>query len=161
MPLISSNRAKHFSGDSYQERSFYDCPDYIQLGPTSRIIFHETLGEGNYGRVYRGTLEEGSASMPVALKTLHDDRPDILERTLIDDFHREVEIMKTLRHKNIVRFIRFIDDPPKFVVVMEYVPQGSLLSFLGYQRYNLQELDLLRMARDIANVSVNRFRRHS
>ncbi|XP_050081672.1 tyrosine-protein kinase hopscotch isoform X2 [Anopheles aquasalis] len=149
MPLISSNRAKHFSGDSYQEQSFYDCPDYIQLGPTSRIIFHETLGEGNYGRVYRGTLEEGSASMPVALKTLHDDRPD-MERTLID-FHREVDIMKTLRHKNIVRFIRFIDDPPKFVVVMEYVPQGSLLSFLGYERYNLQELDLLRMARDIAN----------
>uniref|UniRef100_A0A2M4CTN1 Putative tyrosine protein kinase n=1 Tax=Anopheles darlingi TaxID=43151 RepID=A0A2M4CTN1_ANODA len=149
MPLISANRAKHFSGDSYQERTFYDCPDYIQLGLTSRIIFHETLGEGNYGRVYRGTLEEGSASMPVALKTLHDDRPD-MERTLID-FHREVEIMKTLRHKNIVRFIRFIDDPPKFVVVMEYVPQGSLLSFLGYERYNLQELDLLRMARDIAN----------
>ncbi|XP_035781041.1 tyrosine-protein kinase hopscotch-like isoform X2 [Anopheles albimanus] len=149
MPLISSNRAKHFSGDSYQERSFYDCPDYIQLGPTSRIIFHETLGEGNYGRVYRGTLEEGSASMPVALKTLHDDRPD-MELTLTD-FQREVDIMKSLRHKNIVRFIRFIDDPPKFVVLMEYVPQGSLLSFLGYQRYNLQELDLLRMARDIAN----------
>ncbi|XP_058062989.1 tyrosine-protein kinase hopscotch [Anopheles bellator] len=147
MPLIS-NRANHFSGDSYLEKTFYDCPDYIQHGG-ARIFFHETLGEGNYGRVYRGTLEEGNTSMVVALKTIHDDRPDM--GRVRDDFIREVDIMKSLRHRNIVHFIRFIDDHDKLVVVMEYVAQGSLLSFLGYQRHNLEELDLLRMARDIAN----------
>ncbi|XP_053673855.1 tyrosine-protein kinase hopscotch [Anopheles nili] len=146
LPLLS-NHANRFSGDSYLERTFYDCPDYIQHG-NARVLFHNMLGEGNYGRVYRGTLEEGNTSMEVALKTIYDDRPDMGRAK--DDFRREVDIMKSLRHKNIVQFICFIEDMDKLVVVMEYVPNGSLLTYLGYKRYDLEQLHLLRMARDIA-----------
>uniref|UniRef100_A0A182JDY1 Protein kinase domain-containing protein n=1 Tax=Anopheles atroparvus TaxID=41427 RepID=A0A182JDY1_ANOAO len=150
-PLLPVHRPRRFSGDSFRERTFYDCPDYIQHG-SARIVFHSTLGEGHYGRVYRGTLEEGINSVEVALKTIQDDRidrPDM--KRARDDFRREVDIMKSLQHKNIVRFITFIEELDKLVVVMEYVPKGSLLSFLGYQRYDLEEKDLLQMARDIAN----------
>ncbi|XP_058167943.1 tyrosine-protein kinase hopscotch [Anopheles ziemanni] len=149
-PLLS-NHANCFSGDSFRERTFYDCPDYIQHG-NARIVFHNTLGEGHYGRVYRGTLEKNNDSFEVALKTIQDDRPDRSDlKRVRDDFRREVDIMKGLRHKNIVRFIMFIEELDKLVVVMEYVPKGSLLSYLGYQRPTLEEKDLLQMARDIAN----------
>ncbi|XP_041774912.1 tyrosine-protein kinase hopscotch [Anopheles merus] len=149
LPLLS-NSINRFSGDSYYEKTFVNCSDYIQLSGSERIFFHNMLGEGNYGRVYRGTLErDNQAPRDVALKTIYDDRPDL--GRVKDDFRREVDIMKNLRHTNIVEFICFIEELDKLVVVMEYVPLGSLLAYLGYMRYELKELDLLWMARDIAN----------
>uniref|UniRef100_A0A182TA85 Protein kinase domain-containing protein n=1 Tax=Anopheles maculatus TaxID=74869 RepID=A0A182TA85_9DIPT len=149
LPLLS-NPINRFSGDSYYEKTFVNCSDYIELNSGERIFFHNMLGEGNYGRVYRGTLErDNHPAREVALKTIYDDRPDL--GRVKDDFRREVDIMKSLRHNNIVEFIRFIEEHDKLVVVMEYVPMGSLLSYLGYKRYDLKEPDLLWMARDIAN----------
>uniref|UniRef100_A0A182QBQ8 Non-specific protein-tyrosine kinase n=1 Tax=Anopheles farauti TaxID=69004 RepID=A0A182QBQ8_9DIPT len=148
LPLLCNN-TNWFSGDSYYEKTFNGCPDYIQHG-SERICFHNMLGEGNYGRVYRGVLErEGKPPREVALKTIYDERPDL--GRVRDDFRREVDIMKNLRHTNIVEFICFIEEQDKLVVVMEYVPMGSLLSYVGYKRYDLKEPDLLWMARDIAS----------
>jgi hypothetical protein len=67
--------------------------------------FHERLGEGGYGVVYRGTLpaeaEDGrAAAMEVAVKKFTRD-----DARCVEDFVKEVDIINRLRHKNIVPLI--------------------------------------------------------
>jgi alpha-tubulin suppressor-like RCC1 family protein len=56
------------------------------------LIFQERLAEGSFGIVFRGMYHNS----PVAIKMIkHDD-------TTMDDFKQEVQVMKSLRHPNIV-----------------------------------------------------------
>jgi hypothetical protein len=67
--------------------------------------FHEQLGEGAYGVVYKGTLpaeaDDGRAeAMQVAVKKFMRD-----DARCVEDFVKEVDIINRLRHKNIVPLI--------------------------------------------------------
>ncbi|XP_058814821.1 tyrosine-protein kinase hopscotch [Topomyia yanbarensis] len=157
-PLISNGGSSQYSvgsysgwGQSQAERFLYDCPDFIELPRGAKVIFQGELGQGYYGKVYRGCIDDGKYSIEVALKTINNFGNSMDIDKAVKDFKREVSIMKRLNHRNIVRFIDFIDEPDKLVVVMEYVENGSLLDFLSYKRYDLTKLNLLRFAKDIAN----------
>jgi hypothetical protein len=67
--------------------------------------FHEQLGEGAYGVVYKGTLpaeaDDGRAeAMQVAVKKFMRD-----DARCVEDFVKEVDIINRLRHKNIVPLV--------------------------------------------------------
>ncbi|XP_055594135.1 tyrosine-protein kinase hopscotch [Uranotaenia lowii] len=157
-PLISNGGSSQYSGGSddgmNQDQAnafFYDCPDYIELPDGAKIIFQGEIGQGYYGRVFKGCIDYGNdtAMRKVALKTIHNNASNMMQTIL--DFKREVAIMQKLNHENIVQFNKFIDERDKLVVVMEYMENGSLLDFLGYNRHRLTKQDLLRFAKDIAN----------
>ncbi|XP_055540141.1 tyrosine-protein kinase hopscotch [Wyeomyia smithii] len=157
-PLISNGGSTHYSAGSYSggwgqsqaERFLYDCPDFIELPDGTKVIFQGELGQGHYGKVYRGCLDDGKYSKEVALKTINNFGNAMDMDKAVKDFKREVSIMKRLNHRNIVKFINFIDEPDKLVVVMEYVENGSLLDYLSYTT-DLKKMNLLRFAKDIAN----------
>lgn len=157
-PLISNGGSSHYSSGSTNgwaqpqaERFLYNCPDFIELPRGAKVIFRGELGQGHYGKVYRGSIDDGKYARDVALKTINNFGTMAEMDRAVTDFKREVAIMKKLQHPNIVRFIDFIDEPDKLVVVMEFVENGSLLDYLSYKRYDLTKPVLLRFAKDIAN----------
>jgi serine/threonine protein kinase len=90
----------------------------------NRFYILSLLGEGGMGKVYLAT--DQNAGQQVAVKVLAPQlsaKPEMLER-----FHREAEALRQLDHPNIVRFVDAFSHEGQFVIVMEYVPGGSLHS---------------------------------
>jgi eukaryotic-like serine/threonine-protein kinase len=84
------------------------------------------LGKGAMGTVYRAT--EAQYGREVALKIISSDLivdPDMLER-----FKREGEALSKLKHPNIVGYLDAFQHGEHYVIVMEYVSEGSLYDLI-------------------------------
>lgn len=80
------------------------------------------LGEGGFGRVYRGVLEDGTE---VAVKVLkRDDHQGGRE------FLAEVEMLSRLHHRNLVKLIGICTEERSRALVYELIPNGSVESHL-------------------------------
>lgn len=85
--------------------------------------FHESriLGEGGFGRVYQGTLEDGTL---IAVKVLkRDDHQGGRE------FAAEIEMLSRLHHRNLVKLIGICVEETR-CLVYELIPNGSVESHL-------------------------------
>ena len=101
---------------------------------------------GGYGEVYQAEYRE----MTVAVKKLQGVHQDLHRIEL--EFEREIEVMRTIRHPNIVLFLgggRYHDDGCPFLVV-EYMPRGSLATILKNKEIHLEESLKIRFAVDAA-----------
>ncbi|XWS17410.1 hypothetical protein CRYUN_Cryun33cG0064900 [Craigia yunnanensis] len=80
------------------------------------------LGEGGFGRVYSGVLEDGTE---VAVKVLkRDDQQGDRE------FLAEVEMLSRLHHRNLVKLIGICTEERNRCLVYELIPNGSVESHL-------------------------------
>jgi len=88
---------------------------------TDRFSSQRVLGEGGFGRVYSGTLDDGSE---VAVKLLtrndHGDR----------EFIAEVEMLSRLHHRNVVKLLGLCIEGRRRCLVYELVCNGSVESHL-------------------------------
>lgn len=85
------------------------------------------LGEGGFGLVYRGTLEDGTK---VAVKLLkRDDQQGSRE------FLAEVEMLSRLHHRNLVKLIGICTEEHCRCLVYELIPNGSVDSHLHGIKY--------------------------
>eukprot|EP00258_Populus_trichocarpa_P038511 XP_024454530.1 LOW QUALITY PROTEIN: probable receptor-like serine/threonine-protein kinase At4g34500 [Populus trichocarpa] len=80
------------------------------------------IGEGGYGVVYRGVLQDGSV---VAVKNLLNNKGQAEK-----EFKVEVEAIGKVRHKNLVRLIGYCADGSSRMLVYEYVDNGNLEQWL-------------------------------
>lgn len=83
------------------------------------------LGNGHFGVVRLGTLINGP-STKYAIKTI--DKQKVKKELHL--LKRELEILKTLDHPNIVKFYETYQDENYFHLVMEYLSGGELLDRL-------------------------------
>ncbi|KAK9304330.1 hypothetical protein QLX08_004310 [Tetragonisca angustula] len=131
------------NGSLGQMRGIYE------LDIDCNVILQGRIGQGFYGEVYRGTLERENGKdiepQQVAIKKL---KTRALEAD-IRDFEREIAIMKTLKHPNVVEILGVISEP-EVCLVMEYVKHGSLQSYLSIHKQELTHRRLLGFALDIA-----------
>ncbi|XP_057448517.1 cysteine-rich receptor-like protein kinase 3 [Lotus japonicus] len=95
--------------------------------------FHDSnkLGEGGSGSVYKGALPDGTT---VAIKRLSFNTTQ-----WADHFFNEVNLIKDLQHKNLVKLLGCSITGPESLLVYEYVPNLSLHDHLSVRR-NLQQL---------------------
>lgn len=80
------------------------------------------VGEGGYGIVYKGVLEDGST---VAVKNLLNNKGQAEK-----EFKVEVEAIGKVRHKNLVGLVGYCADGPQRILVYEYVDNGTLEQWL-------------------------------
>nr|CAD1839789.1 unnamed protein product [Ananas comosus var. bracteatus] len=92
------------------------------------------LGEGGFGRVYKGRLE--SISQIVAIKQL--DRNGLQGNR---EFLVEVLMLSLLHHPNLVNLIGYCADGDQRLLVYEYMPLGSLEDHLHDPSPDKKSLD--------------------
>ncbi|KAJ8680242.1 hypothetical protein QAD02_016029 [Eretmocerus hayati] len=92
------------------------------------LVFLHDIGEGCFGKVFKGELICGDSSEVVAIKVLKDNA----SREAEEDFMREVDIMSTFRHENILSLIGVVlrDSTNSPWMVFEYMPYGDLAEVL-------------------------------
>ncbi|KAM7407747.1 hypothetical protein PAMA_003479 [Pampus argenteus] len=88
----------------------------------------EVLGRGAYGTVYCGLTGQGQL---IAVKQVSLDASDSEAATReYSRLQEEVELLKTLRHANIVGFLGTSLYQNMVSIFMEYIPGGSIASIL-------------------------------
>jgi serine/threonine-protein kinase len=92
----------------------------------------EVLGSGAMGVVFRGTHE--TTGRPVAVKIVHAELSQ--KGKVFDRFEREAEILKQLRHPNIVRWLAWGRFKGTSYFAMEYV-EGPTLERILQERGEL------------------------
>ncbi|TYI73693.1 hypothetical protein E1A91_D07G147300v1 [Gossypium mustelinum] len=82
------------------------------------------LGEGGFGRVFKGVLSDGTS---VAIKRLTNGGPQGDKEFLV-----EVEMLSRLHHRNLVKLVGYYSsrDSSQNLLCYELVPNGSLESWL-------------------------------
>ncbi|KNA24458.1 hypothetical protein SOVF_015620 [Spinacia oleracea] len=77
------------------------------------------LGEGGFGGVYKGYLVD--LDMPIAVKKFSRGGTQGKK-----EYSTEVKVISRLRHRNLVQLIGWCHDKGEFLLVYEYMPNGSL-----------------------------------
>ncbi|XP_031122365.1 receptor-like serine/threonine-protein kinase ALE2 isoform X2 [Ipomoea triloba] len=89
---------------------------------TEKFSFKKVLGEGGFGRVYHGILED-MTEVAVKLLTRDNQNGD-------REFIAEVEMLSRLHHRNLVKLIGICIEARRRCLVYELVPNGSVESHL-------------------------------
>ncbi|XP_021957604.1 mucin-12 isoform X1 [Folsomia candida] len=105
------------------------------------------LGQGTYGKVQLGIDKE--TGQEVAIKTIKKSKIET-EADLIR-IRREIQIMSSVRHPNIIHIYEVFENREKMVLVMEYAAGGELYDYLN-ERKILQEDEARRIFRQIASA---------
>ncbi|MED6219843.1 hypothetical protein PIB30_039502 [Stylosanthes scabra] len=81
------------------------------------------IGSGGYGKVYRGTLQNGQL---IAVKRAQKES---MQGGL--EFKTEIEMLSRVHHKNLVSLIGFCFEQGEQMLIYEYVPNGTLKDTLS------------------------------
>ncbi|XP_038623388.1 tyrosine-protein kinase receptor UFO [Tachyglossus aculeatus] len=102
-----------------------------------KVALGKTLGEGEFGSVMEGQLNQDDHVLKVAVKTM---KIAICTRTELEDFLSEAVCMKEFDHPNVMRLIGVClqgsegQEFPAPVVILPFMKHGDLHSFLLYSR---------------------------
>ncbi|XP_057798668.1 LEAF RUST 10 DISEASE-RESISTANCE LOCUS RECEPTOR-LIKE PROTEIN KINASE-like 2.1 isoform X2 [Salvia miltiorrhiza] len=83
--------------------------------------FHDKLGEGGYGSVYKGKLRSGH---DVAVKLLGKSRGNG------QDFMNEIATIGRIHHVNVVNLVGYCAHGSKRALVYDFMPNGSLEKYI-------------------------------
>lgn len=136
----------HLSNASGNEKAVLSAENWmIDL---SQLFLGERFASGTYSRIYRGKYVD----TPVAVKVIRQpDEDALLAERLEKSFLQEVTILSCLQHHNVIKFIAACKKPPVLCVITEYLPGGSIRSFLHNREGQLLPIpQVLQMALDIA-----------
>uniref|UniRef100_G1N138 Tyrosine-protein kinase n=1 Tax=Meleagris gallopavo TaxID=9103 RepID=G1N138_MELGA len=112
------------------------------------LKFLQQLGKGNFGSVEMcryDPLQDNTGEV-VAVKKLQHSTEEHLR-----DFEREIEILKSLQHDNIVKYkgVCYSAGRRNLRLIMEYLPYGSLRDYLQKHKERLDHKKLLLYASQI------------
>ncbi|KAM3342244.1 hypothetical protein P3S68_027210 [Capsicum galapagoense] len=89
---------------------------------TNNFSFNNKIGEGGFGPVYKGVLEEGQE---IAVKRLSRTSMQGL-----DEYKNEVIYIAKLQHRNLVRLLGCCIQGEEKMLIYEYMPNKSLDSYI-------------------------------
>ncbi|XP_074579477.1 L-type lectin-domain containing receptor kinase IX.1-like [Curcuma longa] len=105
------------------------------------------LGEGGFGSVYKGHLE--GLNLDVAIKRFAKESSKQGKK----EYFSEVNVISRLGHRNLVKLIGWCHDQRELLLVYEFLPNGSLDSYLQYDAQNhLRWPERYKIALDVASA---------
>ncbi|XP_073285439.1 G-type lectin S-receptor-like serine/threonine-protein kinase At4g27290 [Primulina huaijiensis] len=126
-PTISTQGKYHAIQEKNSEIRLFDIS--IILKATGKFATENKLGEGGFGPVYKGMLEDGQE---IAVKRLSKESMQGL-----DEFKNEIIFIAKLQHRNLIRLIGGCVQGEERVLIYEYMPNKSLDVILFDQRKKL------------------------
>ncbi|KAK9938000.1 hypothetical protein M0R45_014763 [Rubus argutus] len=87
---------------------------------TSDFDKGKKLGEGGFGEVYRGRIDD-DLNPDVAVKRISPE-----SRQGRTEYEAEVKIISKLQHRHLVQLIGWCHENEKFLLVYKFIPNGSL-----------------------------------
>ncbi|XP_050235017.1 serine/threonine-protein kinase STY8-like [Mercurialis annua] len=131
---------------------FHLATDKVSAAPTQsgeweidrRLLkLGERIASGSCGDLYHGVY----LSQDVAVKVLRSEQ---LNDTQEEEFSQEVAILRKVQHRNVVHFIGACTESPHLCIVTEYMPGGSLYSYLHKNHNKLKLPQLLKFGIDVS-----------
>ncbi|KAK9059280.1 hypothetical protein SSX86_021899 [Deinandra increscens subsp. villosa] len=107
------------------------------------LIFKEEIGHGSFARVYRGIWNGSDVAVKVHFGNQYSEKA-------LQDYNKEIDIMKRLRHPNVLLFMGSVCSQDKLAIVTELLPRGSLFNVLHNTGLSLDIRRRLKMAADVA-----------
>nr|XP_027060771.1 cysteine-rich receptor-like protein kinase 10 [Coffea arabica] len=120
MGLIPTGATDGVAEISMAESLQYSLTE-IQIA-TNNFSVDNKIGEGGFGRVYKGVLGNGQE---VAVKRLSRSSGQGAE-----EFKNEILVVAKLQHRNLVRLLGFCLEGEERILIYEFVPNKSLDYFL-------------------------------
>ncbi|CAM0879037.1 unnamed protein product [Alopecurus aequalis] len=90
--------------------------------------FRQVLGQGGFGCVYHGILENG-IQVAVKLRSHSSDQG-------VREFLVEAQVLARIHHKNLVTMIGYCKEGEQMALVYEYMPEGNLEEHITGQDRN-------------------------
>lgn len=105
------------------------------------------VGQGGFGTVYKGRLEDGNL---VAIKRA---KSGVHDKNSGAEFRSEVRTLEKVEHLNLVKFYGYLEQEEERIIVVEYVPNGTLREHLDCMQGDVLEFSArLDIAIDVAHA---------
>ncbi|KAF5835473.1 kinase-like domain-containing protein [Dunaliella salina] len=99
---------------------------------SSRFMLGEELGRGAFGQVYKGIdLKSGDT---VAIKQIALAG---ISSSSLQGVMGEIELLKTLNHKNIVKYVGSFKTRTHLYIILEYMENGALSAIIKPNRFGV------------------------
>ena len=89
----------------------------------------EQIGEGGYGKVYSYTNKQ--TGFKIAVKRVNLSFLNGKLQKKVDALKQEIEILRKLKHKHIVRYYEMLQDENSVSLIMEYVKGGTIFDLIS------------------------------
>jgi len=109
------------------------------------LLIGERIGRGSFGEVYSGTWYQTR----VAIKKL----PAEMLRSnasVLDEFNREINLLRSLRHPNILQFLGSCNIPPNVCLITEFMPRGDLHKIIHDKTVVMDKALMKKIALDVS-----------
>ncbi|ESR49570.1 protein kinase domain-containing protein [Citrus sinensis] len=111
---------------------------------TNGFSENNLIGRGGFGSVYKARIQDG---MEVAVKVF-----DLQYGRAFKSFDIECDMIKRIRHRNIIKIISSCSSDDFKALVLEYMPHGSLEKCLYSSNYILDIFQRLNIMIDVASA---------
>ncbi|KAL6838686.1 hypothetical protein ACP4OV_031400 [Aristida adscensionis] len=119
------------------------------LDPSKLLVGHR-FACGAYSRLYRGFYDD----KPVAIKFIRQPDDDDDGKTAVKlekQYNSEINSLSYLYHKNVIKLVAAYKCPPVFYIITEFLPGGSLRSYLNSPEHHPIPLEkIISIALDVA-----------
>ncbi|WMV23597.1 hypothetical protein MTR67_016982 [Solanum verrucosum] len=140
---LKENKGKSKDVEKVREIGTHQLVSYHEIQQaTNNFDESNLIGEGSSGSVYKGTLSRGTV---VAIKVLDLESEQVCKR-----FDTECEVMRNVRHRNIVPVITTCSSDYIRAFVLRYMPNGSLENWLYREDCHLNLHQRITIMLDVA-----------
>jgi len=106
------------------------------------LIYRKYIGKGSFSKIYKG-LDQTTNEI-VAKKKI--EKKNIKNTKLV---LREIQVLKTLKHKNILKLKNVLVTTKYFFLILEYCENGDLKNYLNFNNLNEKDVqNILKQVKD-------------
>jgi calcium-dependent protein kinase len=123
--LFGVPKTKNYNFNSLQviDKNSKTC-DYKK-----RYEYISTIGDGAFGLVR--LFKDRECGLKYAIKTI---KKDYINKYMIESLMREIDILSSLDHPNIVKYFETYEDSNYLHIVMEYIPGDNLFKMISNKK---------------------------